>query len=105
MQVIDRLPRHTSPKISARTFRSGRKVVHTPWFTQREFSNRLLILIRASGPKTTVAIANQENVSIGLVQEMIGDAERDGKVVRDETDAGEIFWWTNEFSNYVWDGD
>lgn len=105
MQVVDRLPKYTYPKIHSRSFRSGRKVVHTPWFTHKEFSKRLSILIGASGPKTTIQVANQENVAIGLVEEMIASAEEEGRIIRDEPTPGVIYWWTNDFSNFVWDGE
>lgn len=105
MQVVDRLPQHTSPKILTRAFRSGLRVVHTPWYTHKEFASRLLILLRASGPKTTIQVANQENVSIGLIQEMITSVEEEGRIVQDEAANGNVLWWPNEIVSFVWDGD
>jgi ESCRT-II complex subunit VPS36 len=66
----------------------------------------LLSFLEATGPKTTVQVAQQESIAVGLVAEMIGSAERDGKVVRDEEAEGkELRWWPNYFEGYVWDGD
>lgn len=123
IQVLPLLPQHTSPQIELRTFHSNLKVLHTPWYSQRSFSSRLLTYLDAVGPKTTVQVAEQENLSVGLVQEMIHAAEREGKIVRDvdNWDGGgggrggsgsvntaatrEVLWWRNYFEGYVWDGD
>jgi ESCRT-II complex subunit VPS36 len=105
-QVLPLLPQYTSPPILTRSFHSNLKVVHTPWYSQRSFSQRLLTYLDAVGPKSTVQVAEQEGISVGLVAEMIGAAERDGKVVKDvEGDAKEVKWWRNYFDGYIWDGD
>lgn len=52
---------------------------------------------------------------MGLTGELIGAVEGDGGVCRDDGNAtaivgggsgggGEIRWWVNVFSGYVWDG-
>ena len=109
MQVLPLLPQYTNPPILTRAFHSNLKVVHTPWYAQRAFSSRLLSFLDATGPKTTVQVAQQESIAVGLVAEMIGSVERDGKVVRDEEASGlggkELRWWPNYFEGYVWDGD
>jgi ESCRT-II complex subunit VPS36 len=87
--------------------------MHTPWYSQTSFSQRLLTYLDAVGPRTTVQIAEQEGITVGLVAEMIGAAERDGIVVKDvDSDWGdgggntrEVIWWRNYFEKYVWDGD
>jgi ESCRT-II complex subunit VPS36 len=87
--------------------------MHTPWYSQSSFSQRLLTYLDAVGPRTTPQVAEQEGISVGLVAEMISAAERDGKVVKDVNsdwgDGGgstrEVTWWTNYFEKYVWDGD
>jgi ESCRT-II complex subunit VPS36 len=135
IQVLPLLPLYTSPSISMRTFNSKLKVVHTPWFSQRSFDSRLETFLDAAGPKTTIQIATQENISVALVAEIIENAEREGKLLRaeggglgdrvdgDDQDGGsrvvgvvggmggddiggkEIWWWPNYFRGYVWDGD
>ena len=73
-------------------------------------------------------IAQEENLPIGLVQEMVLEVEREGEICRDESDSGvaifatsssstgagvgwaasggggEVRWWVNIFRGYVWDG-
>lgn len=61
-------------------------------------------------------VAAAESITIGLTGEMIGAAEVDGYVCRDDGDAAivgggsgsgsgaEVRWWVNMFSDYVWDG-
>ena len=109
MQVLPLLTQYTNPPILTRAFHSNLKVVHTPWYTQREFSSRLLSFLEAAGSKSTVQVAQQENIAVGLAAEMIGSAERDERVVRDEESEGmggkELRWWPNYFEGYVWDGD
>lgn len=109
MQVLPLLSQYTDPPVLTREFHSNLKVVHTPWYTQREFASRLLAFLEATGSKTTVQVAQQESIAVGLVAEMIGSAEREGKIVRDEEAEGmsgkELKWWPNYFEGYVWDGD
>lgn len=79
-------------------------------------------MITEKGPRTSLEVAWAENVPVGLVTEMIGEAELDGKFCRDEVQGkigvsptaagggtgggggGELRWWLNVFSGYVWDG-
>lgn len=105
MQVLPRVSAHTDPTIKMRTFKSGLKVLHTPWYTHRQFSERLLVLLEAAGPKTLLEVAEQESVSIGLAGEMIASVEDDGRIVRDDAGRGDLRWWTNELKSYEWDGD
>ena len=105
MQVLPRLPAHTDPTIKMRTFKSGLKVLHTPWYAHQEFSERLLVLLEAAGPKTLLEVAEQESVSVGLAGEMIASVEDDGRIVRDDAGRGDLRWWTNELISYEWDGD
>ncbi|KAG8827397.1 hypothetical protein FRC19_003546 [Serendipita sp. 401] len=109
MQVLQLLPQHTRNQLLTRSFHSNLKVVHTPWYSQKSFSSRLLTYLRASGPKSLSQVAQQENLSIGLVAEMIGSAEREGSIIRDEEGASlgarQVRWWPNVFDGYIWDGD
>ena len=57
MQVLPRLPAHTDPIIKMRTFTSGLKVLHALWYVHQEFSERLLVLLEAAGPKTLLEVA------------------------------------------------
>jgi ESCRT-II complex subunit VPS36 len=116
MQVVPLLPLYTNPSIQMRSFHSSLKVLHTPWYSQKSFSSRLITYLEATGPKTTLDVARQEVLSVGLVLEMIGSAEKNGDIVRDDNadDDGkgggggvggrEVNWWPNYFKDYVWDG-
>ena len=105
MQVLPRASAHTDPTVKMRTFKSGLKVLHTPWYAHREFSERLLVLLEAAGPKTLLEVAEQESVTVGLAGEMIASVEDDGRIVRDDAGRGDLRWWTNELKLYEWDGD
>ncbi|PVG00142.1 hypothetical protein CPB86DRAFT_730120 [Serendipita vermifera] len=115
MQVLALLPLYTNPSIHLRSFHNSLKVLHTPWYSQKSFTSRLITYLEATGPKTTLDVARQEVLSVGLVLEMIGSAEKDGDIVRDDNadDDGrgggglggrEVKWWPNYFKNYIWDG-
>ena len=66
------------------------------------------------GPQTTVEIAQEEKLTVGLAREMIGAAEADGHICRDSGSTmiqgggsgseAEERWWQNIFRGYVWDG-
>lgn len=68
----------------------------------------------AVGPRTTVEVAYEEQLPIGLAQDMILEVEETGDICRDEGGAGvnmldtrqggETQWWPNIFTGYVWDG-
>jgi len=105
MQVLPRVSAHTEPTIEMRTFKSGLKVLHSPWYAHREFTERLLVFLEAAGPKTLWEVAEQENISVGLAGEMIATVEEDGQIVRDDAGRGDLRWWTNNLRPYEWDGD
>ena len=91
--------------------RSGRPFAHDPDYCPS-----------VAGPRTTVEIAQDEGLPIGLTQEMVDEVERDGEICRDaggsgvavlsawapraggEGSGGEVRWWPNVFKGYVWDG-
>lgn len=105
LQVLPHLPAHTDPIITERTFQaSGLRVLHTPIYTSAAFAARLHAVLLLSGARTTLEIAQEEGVPIGLASEMVDEAEAEGVVCRDEAEHGEIRWWTNVFQGYVWDG-
>lgn len=113
LQTIPLLPMYTSPPIHMRTFASsGLSVLHTPPFTQAAFASRVVGMLTLSGPRTTVEVAHEEQLPVGLAQEMVYEAEGVGEICRDECGSGvgvfgsqgEIKWWPNVFRGYVWDG-
>lgn len=102
---------HTSPPILRRTFTSGLSVLHTPPYTATAFAARLVGQLTLAGPRTTAEVAGQEEITIGLAEEMMSEVEHDGEVVRDEGPPGggglgasEVRWWPNVWRGYVWDG-
>lgn len=114
LQVIPHLPTHTEPVIQHRAFASGLNVLHTPPYTQAAFAARISGFLVLGGPKTTVEIAAEENLTVGLVSEMMDAVEMDGTVCRDDSSAAitgggsgaisELRWWGNLFVGYIWDG-
>ena len=80
------------------------------------------------GPRTTIEIAQEEDLPIGLTQEILDEVEMDGEICRDDGGAGvalfaslsssastsadawaasgggEVRYWVNIFRGYVWDG-
>ncbi|KAH9837869.1 EAP30/Vps36 family-domain-containing protein [Rhodofomes roseus] len=123
LQVIPQLPQHTDPPIHMRTFTaSGLSVVHTPPYTKAAFTARLVGLLSLAGPQTTVQVAREEALPIGLTQEMVNEVEDEGEICRDEggsglnvtaglsgsgwasSGGGEVRLWVNIFQGYVWDG-
>jgi len=105
LQVLPHLPAYTDPIITERTFHaSGLRVLHTPTYTTAAFAARLHGMLLLSGARTTLEIAQEEGVPIGLASEMVDEAEAEGVVCRDEAEHGEIRWWMNVFQGYVWDG-
>lgn len=111
--VLPYLPQHTDPPVHARTFSSGLAVLHTPPYTRAAFSARLVGLLTLVGPRTTVEVAYEEALPIGLVQEMVLEVEEVGEICRDEGEGRvdvfggrghEVHWWVNIFQSYVWDG-
>jgi ESCRT-II complex subunit VPS36 len=105
LQVLPHLPAYTDPMISERTFRvSGLRVLHIPIYTPAAFAARLHGMLLISGARTTLEIAQEEDVPTGLAAEMIEEAEIQGVICRDEAERGEVRWWLNVFQEYVWDG-
>ncbi|KAI0060130.1 hypothetical protein BV25DRAFT_1888832 [Artomyces pyxidatus] len=114
LQVLPHLHTYTQPVVLMRKFpTSGLSVLHTPAYTGAAFAARLHGQLLASGARTTLEVAWEENVPVGLVAEMIGEAEAQGTVCRDVAQhaigvggkgGGEVWWWTNVFQGYVWDG-
>ncbi|KAJ3512696.1 hypothetical protein NLJ89_g3369 [Agrocybe chaxingu] len=113
LQVIPHLPACTEPTIRHRAFGSGLNVLHTPPYTNAAFAARLSSYLAMGGPKTTIEIATEEDLTVGLVTEMIDEVESDGGICRDDSSAAitgggsgtgvEIRWWGNLFVGYVWD--
>ncbi|KZO97487.1 hypothetical protein CALVIDRAFT_479799 [Calocera viscosa TUFC12733] len=101
--VIPRLVTFASPPLTLRTFKSGLLTLCTPQYEPRQFQIRLCGRLNQS-PATTVQIAREESISIGLATELIESVEEAGAIVRDETSNGELQWWVNEFDRFVWDG-
>ena len=82
----------------------------------------ILLLSSTVGPQTTIDIAQEEDLPIGLVQEMLDEVEMDGEICRDDggvgvalfaaapaasassVGSGEVRYWVNVFRGYVWDG-
>jgi len=105
LQVLPHLPGYTDPIITERTFHaSGLRVLHTPTYSPAAFAARLHGTLLISGARTTLDIAQEEGVPIGLASEMVDEAEVQGVVCRDEAEHGEVRWWLNVFQGYVWDG-
>jgi ESCRT-II complex subunit VPS36 len=93
-----------------RRFLSGLTVLHTPEYTHAAFAARLVGRIGLGGPVTSVGVAREEGLAVGMVGEMIGEVEREGGVCRDEGASWlggggmEVRWCENVFTGYVWDG-
>ena len=114
LQVIPLLPSCTDPPIRLRTFPSGLNVLHTPPYTREAFAARLSSFLVMMGPKTTIQLALEENLTVSLVAEMIDIGESEGDVCRDDASTaisgggsgtgGEVRWWPNLFLGYTWDG-
>lgn len=95
----------TDPPIRLRTFRSGLRVLHTPQYTEAAFTARLVSHISMSGPRSTMEIALEEDISDALSKEMVESVEDAGEILRDDQGlGGEIRWWQNVLRDYTWDG-
>ncbi|KIP05696.1 hypothetical protein PHLGIDRAFT_128721 [Phlebiopsis gigantea 11061_1 CR5-6] len=110
--VLPHLPSCTEPPVSRRTFASGLAVLHTPPYSRAAFSARLVGLLSLGTCSSLFFLAHEEQLPLGLVQDMVGEAEDAGDVCRDEAEgrvgagarAQEVRWWANVFLGYVWDG-
>lgn len=143
LSVLPHLPGYTSPPVHMRTFSNGLAVLHTPPYTKAAFASRVVGLLTLGtfsvshiltfafnnslsgivGPRTTVELAQEEQLPIALVEEMVLEVESAGEICRDEGGEGigipmaedldkgmasrgghEVQWWCNVFRGYVWDG-
>lgn len=95
-------------------FKSGLSVLHVPPYTHASFTARIVGYLAMSGVMTTSQIAHEENITIGLADEMIAAIEADGVICRDDErsaikgggsgTASEVRWSRNLFLEYIWDG-
>ncbi|KAG1893967.1 EAP30/Vps36 family-domain-containing protein [Suillus fuscotomentosus] len=114
LQVLPHLPAYTSPPIRSRVFNSGLSVLHIPPYTHASFTARIVGYLAMSGVMTTSQIAREENITIGLADEMIAAIEADGVICRDDERSAikgggsgttsEVRWSRNLFLEYIWDG-
>jgi ESCRT-II complex subunit VPS36 len=105
LQVIPLLPSHTEPVIRHHPFSSGLNFLHTPPHTHAAFVARISSFLVLGGPTTPLGIAAEENLTVGLVTEMMDAVEVDGAVCRDDSSAAitgggsgtisELKWWGN----------
>lgn len=114
LRVLPHLPAYTSPPIRSRVFKSGLSVLHMPPYTHASFTARIVGYLTMSGMMTTSQIAHEENITIGLADEMVAAIEADGVICRDDErsaikgggsgTASEVRWSRNLFLEYIWDG-
>lgn len=114
LQVLPHLPAYTTPPIRSRVFKSGLSVLHIPPYTHASFTARMVGYLALSGAMTTSQIAHEENITIGLADEMIAAIEADGVIFRDDERSAikgggsgttsEVRWSRNLFLEYSWDG-
>lgn len=114
LQVLPHLPAYTTPPIRSRVFKSGLSVLHMPPYTHASFTARIVGYLAMSGMMTTSQVAQEENITIGLADEMIAAIEADGVICRDDErsaikgggsgTASEVRWSRNFFLEYAWDG-
>lgn len=121
LQILPLLPQHTNPPIKTRKFSSGLTVLHTPPYGNSAFTDRLCSFLVTAGPQTTIAIAEEEGLTVGMTSMMLDTAEMMGDLVRDDVGLcsivsgrddglgsvglGEVEWHPNMFTGYVWDGE
>lgn len=115
--ISPRLSLYTSPPIYLRTLKSGLSVLHTSHFSTHNFTRRLLdwldlrqalakSLTEAEKEKgkegaTTLEIAQEEKVALGMAKEMVEMCESEGNVVRDEQGGEGVRWYRNYISSGV----
>jgi ESCRT-II complex subunit VPS36 len=71
-------------------------------------------MLALTGPQTTMEVALEEGITVGLSSEMIAAVEVNGSICRDDTataivgggtsSGAELKWWANLFVDYLWDG-
>lgn len=100
ISVVPLLYLFTSPSIQQRTFKkSGLSVLHIPKYAHEAFSIRFLHMISETetggglGALSSVEVAREEGMSVGLAEEMIGAVEDDGEVLRDEAGGYDTVRW------------
>lgn len=100
LSACHHLPEYTVPEIRLRTFKSGLRVLHTPYFSEQEFENRLVRKLRNTSdddgqgedvqaacetehdgytklPRvSTLEIAQAERLSVNLTTELIESIEQ-----------------------------
>ncbi|KAF8884471.1 hypothetical protein BD779DRAFT_1612113 [Infundibulicybe gibba] len=106
LHIPSRGPPHSGthdPPIRSRTFKSGLMVLHTPRYTHAAFSARLSGFLTMSGPKTTMEVAMEEDITLGLSKEMIEAVEMMA-CLANNGGMGELRWYANLFIGYLWDG-
>ncbi|KAJ2958112.1 hypothetical protein NUW54_g14555 [Trametes sanguinea] len=70
-----------------RTFAaSGLSVLHTPPYGSAAFASRLVGLLTLAGPRTTVEVAQEEDLPIGLTQEMVDEVETPARYAETRAD-------------------
>ncbi|PFH47429.1 hypothetical protein AMATHDRAFT_77206 [Amanita thiersii Skay4041] len=112
--VIPLLPLYTNPTIQTRTLGSGLTVLHTPPYSQAAFSARLVGYLSLAGPRPTIDIAMEEEISVSLAKELVEAAESEGNICREDANTtliggggvggAQLKWWSNIFEGYAWDG-
>ncbi len=109
--------------IHLKTLPSGLVLLHTNKFSPRQFANRVLDLIDLTqaltlsaqptqldspsglGPSglSTLTLANEENLSLGISKQLLLEVEEGGLIVRDEQDDHGLSWHRNYLNLYDWD--
>ncbi|MBW0526472.1 hypothetical protein O181_066187 [Austropuccinia psidii MF-1] len=108
------LAEYTNPQIRLRTFSSGLRVLHTPYFGITAFADRLLKRFQSDKKDedacmwqemTTLEVAHAEGLSTSLASEMLEMLEQSEEtpIVRDfDIQTGIVKWFPNLISSYQW---
>jgi hypothetical protein len=95
---------------------SGLQIISSLDYTSEAFSANLLTILDSeneedTGAKTTLEIyfslqSFQSQIGVGLVEELVREAEMRGSIVRDDPREGEgqVLWSKNIFESWEWDG-
>ncbi|CAO1617976.1 unnamed protein product [Sympodiomycopsis kandeliae] len=88
----------TIPSIQLRIFSNGLRVLHTPYYNGENFSSRLVRYLSSSEGVSSLQLAQKEEISVLLIQELITcvEMQETSPVVRDEKD-GQVRWFSNRF--------